>query len=62
ASQACSCSLTPIFFPLPAKSPIAEAAVRQIATLYAVETTVRGMTPQARLAARQSTPPRSSPP
>ncbi|MER9972222.1 IS66 family transposase, partial [Mesorhizobium sp. M0060] len=40
------------------KSPIAEAAVRQIATLYAVEATVRGMTPQARLAARQqySTP------
>lgn len=35
------------------KSPIAEAAVRQIATLYAVEATVRGMTPQARLAARQ---------
>ncbi|MER8402142.1 transposase [Mesorhizobium sp. M1348] len=40
------------------KSPIAEAAVRQIATLYAVEATVRGMTRQARLAARQqySTP------
>jgi len=40
------------------KSPIAEAAVRQIAMLYAVEATVRGMTPQARLAARQkySTP------
>jgi transposase len=33
--------------------PIAEAAVRQIATLYAVETTVRGTAPQARLAARQ---------
>jgi transposase len=35
------------------KSPIAEAAVRQIATLYAVEATVRGASPQVRLAARQ---------
>jgi transposase len=35
------------------KSPIAEAAVRQIAALYAVETTVRGMTPEDRLAARR---------
>ena len=31
------------------KSPIAEAAVRQIATLYAVEATVRGTSPQVRL-------------
>ena len=35
------------------KSPIAEAAVRQIAALYAVEATVRGMPPQERLAARR---------
>jgi hypothetical protein len=35
------------------KSPIAEAAVRQIATLYAVEATVRGTSPQVRLATRQ---------
>jgi transposase len=35
------------------KPPIAEAAVRQIAALYAVETTVRGMTPADRLAARR---------
>jgi transposase len=35
------------------KSPIAEAAVRQIATLYAVEATVRGASPQVRLAARR---------
>ncbi len=30
------------------KSPIAEAAIRQIATLYAVEATVRGMPPEDR--------------
>ncbi len=36
------------------KSPIAEAAVRQIATLYAIEARVRGMPPAARLAARQT--------
>ena len=35
------------------KSPIAEAAVRQIAALYAVEATVRGMPPEDRLAARR---------
>ena len=35
------------------KSPIAEAAVRQIATLYAIETSVRGMAPEVRLAARR---------
>lgn len=35
------------------KSPIAEAAVRQIATLYAMEATVRGMAPEVRLAARR---------
>lgn len=35
------------------KSPIAEAAVRQIAALYAIEATVRGLPPQARLAARR---------
>src|SRR3546814_1044764 len=35
------------------KSPIAEDAVRQIAALYAVETTVRGSAPEARLAARK---------
>jgi transposase len=36
------------------KSPIAEADVRQIATLYAVEATVRGMAPEHRLAARRN--------
>ena len=36
------------------RSPIAEAAVRQIATLYAIEASVRGMPPAARLAARQA--------
>ena len=35
------------------KSPIAEAAVRQIAALYAIEATVRGLSPQTRLAARK---------
>jgi hypothetical protein len=35
------------------KSPIAEAAVRQIAALYAVEATVRGMAPEHRRAARK---------
>lgn len=35
------------------KSPVAEAAVRQIATLYAIEATVRGAAPQIRLAARR---------
>ena len=35
------------------KSPIAEATVRQIATLYAIEATVRGTSPQVRLVARQ---------
>jgi len=35
------------------KSPIAEAAVRQVAALYAVEATVRGMPPQERLDARR---------
>lgn len=35
------------------KSPIAEAAVRQIAALYAIETTVRGLTPEIRLTARK---------
>src|SRR3546814_6212762 len=35
------------------KSPISEDAVRQIAALYAVETTVRGSAPEARLAARK---------
>ncbi len=34
------------------KSPIAEAAVRQIAALYAIEATVRGAPPQIRLEAR----------
>lgn len=34
------------------KSPIAEAAVRQIAALYDIEATVRGMPPHIRLAAR----------
>jgi hypothetical protein len=39
-------------------SPIAEEALRQIAELYAIEKTVRGATPGARLAARRelSTP------
>jgi hypothetical protein len=36
------------------KSPIAEAAVRQIAALYAVEAEVRGAAPAVRLAARQA--------
>jgi transposase len=36
------------------RSPIAEAAVRQIATLYAIEASVRGMAPAVRLAARQA--------
>ena len=35
------------------KSPIAETAVRQIAALYAIEVTVRGMPPEARLTARK---------
>jgi transposase len=35
------------------KSPIAEAAVRQIAALYAVEATMRGASAEVRLAARQ---------
>lgn len=35
------------------KSPIAEAAIRQIAALYAIEATVRGTAPQLRLAARR---------
>lgn len=35
------------------KSPMAEAAVRQIAALYAVEATVRGASPEQRLAARR---------
>jgi hypothetical protein len=35
------------------RSPIAEAAIRQIAALYAIEATVRGATPQLRLAARR---------
>jgi len=35
------------------KSPIAEAAVRQIATLYAVDAMVRGASPAVRLAARK---------
>src|SRR5438477_3524762 len=34
------------------KSPIAEAAVRQIAALYAIEATVRGAPPEVRLDAR----------
>ena len=34
-------------------SPIAEEALRQIAELYAIEKTVRGSAPEARLAARQ---------
>jgi Transposase IS66 family len=36
-----------------AKSPIAEAAVRQIAALYGVEATVGGSSPEVRLAARR---------
>lgn len=35
------------------KSPIAEAAVRQIAALYAIETTVRSSAPEIRLTARK---------
>jgi transposase len=35
------------------KSPIAEAAVRQIAALYALEAKVRGAAPEARLATRK---------
>ena len=35
------------------KSPIAEAAVRQIAALYAVDAMVRGASPAVRLAARK---------
>ncbi|MGY3484397.1 hypothetical protein ACVW1C_002280 [Bradyrhizobium sp. USDA 4011] len=35
------------------KSPIAEAAVHQIAQLYAIEATVRGSSPEIRLAARR---------
>lgn len=35
------------------KSPIAEAAVRQIAALYAVDAMVRGASPTVRLAARK---------
>lgn len=35
------------------KSPIAEAAVRHIARLYAIEATVRGSSPDIRLAARR---------
>ncbi len=35
------------------RSPIAEAAVRQIAALYAIEAMVRGTAPEARLAARK---------
>jgi hypothetical protein len=35
------------------KSPIAEAAVRRIAQLYAIEATVRGPSPDIRLAARK---------
>ncbi|NOJ44556.1 IS66 family transposase [Bradyrhizobium australiense] len=36
------------------KSPIAEAAVKQIASLHAIEATVRGASPQARLVARKT--------
>ena len=36
------------------KSPIAEAVVQQIAQLYAVEATVRGSSPDIRLAARKA--------
>ncbi len=35
------------------KSPITEAAVRQIAQLYAIESAVRGLSPDIRLAARK---------
>ncbi len=35
------------------RSPIAEAAVRQVAALYAIEKTVRGSTPEIRLTARK---------
>jgi hypothetical protein len=35
------------------KSPIAEAAVRQIAAPYAIEATVRGLSPEVQLAARR---------
>ncbi|GLS22377.1 hypothetical protein GCM10007874_53950 [Labrys miyagiensis] len=35
------------------KSPIAEAAIRQIAALYAVEASVRDLSAQLRLAARK---------
>nr|WP_249792909.1 transposase [Bradyrhizobium sp. BRP22] len=35
------------------RSPIAEAAVRQIAQLYAIEAKVRGLSPGIRLAARK---------
>ncbi|MGI9436188.1 MAG: IS66 family transposase, partial [Geminicoccaceae bacterium] len=35
------------------RSPIAEEALRQIAELYAIEKTVRGAAPEARLAARR---------
>ena len=35
------------------QSPIAETAVRQIAALYALEASVRGATPDVRLAARR---------
>lgn len=35
------------------QAPIAEAAVHQIAALYAVERTVRGSSPEVRLAARR---------
>jgi transposase len=35
------------------RSPIAEDAVRQIALLYAIEATVRGLSPKIRLAARK---------
>lgn len=35
------------------KSPIAEEAIRQIATLYGIEKRVRGLPPQIRLAARK---------
>ena len=38
------------------KSPIAEAAVRQIATPYAIKATLRGASPQVRLAARHRRP------
>ena len=44
------------------KSPIAEAAVRQIATLYAVEATVRGDRHKLGSPRDRSIPRRSSPP